>query len=76
MRAVIADVPSSLLESRHRTGTDRWDEVWDGVLHTPPMPNQDHQALEGTLEHWLRTFWAKPKGNKVYHQINLAAPGG
>ena len=20
--------------------------------------------------------WAKPRGNKVYHQINLAAPGG
>jgi len=24
----------------------------------------------------LRLHWARPCGNKVYHQINLAAPGG
>ena len=42
----------------------------------PPMPNRVHQELEGALESWLRRFWAQPYGNKVYHQINLAAPSG
>jgi Uma2 family endonuclease len=76
MKAVIAQVPADLLESRRRTGTDRWDEIWEGVLHMPPMPNRDHQDLEWQLETWLRTHWAQPQGNRVYHQINLAAPGG
>jgi Uma2 family endonuclease len=76
MKAVMANVPTSLLESRRRTGADRWDEVWDGVLHMPPMPNREHQDLEGAMETWLRQFWGEPHGNKVYHQINVASPGG
>lgn len=76
MRVVMAEVPATLLASRRRTGVDRWDEVWEGVLHMPPMPNRAHQDLEGALETWLRRFWSGPRGNKVYHQINLATPGG
>jgi Uma2 family endonuclease len=76
MKVVIADPPRSLLEERRRTGADRWDEVWDGVLHMPPMPNRDHQELEWAMETWLRQFWVPASGGKVYHQINLARPGG
>ena len=76
MKAVMADIPAPLLAWRKKTGADRWDEIWDGVLHMPPMPNRDHQDLEFELESWLRTFWSRPRGNKVYHQINLAAAGG
>ena len=76
MKAVIANVPIDLIEARRKTGADRWDEMWEGVLHMPPMPNREHQALEGDLEYWLRMHWAIPQGNKVYHQINLALPGG
>jgi len=76
MKGVMAEVPSDIIESRRRTGADHWDEMWEGVLHMPPMPNRDHQDLEWMLETWLRTQWAVPRGNRVYHQINLAAPGG
>ena len=76
VKAVIADIPSNWLQERRRTGADRWDEIWNGVWHMPPMPNRAYQELEGALETWLRQFWARPRGNKVYHQINLAAPGG
>ena len=76
MKAVMAHVPSDILEARRQTGADRWDEMWEGVIHMPPMPNRTHQDLEGELETWLRVFWARPHGNKVYHQINVAAPGG
>ena len=76
MRAVIADVPQHLLDQRRRTGADQWDEIWDGVLHMAPSPNREHQDLEGALEAWLRQHWARPGGNKVYHQINIAPLDG
>ena len=75
MRVIIPQAPPDLLQWRARTGADRWDEMWEGVLHMPPMPNRDQQELELALATWLRSFWAKPKGNRVYHQVNLAPPG-
>jgi Uma2 family endonuclease len=76
MKALMLDVPSNIVQWRRRTGADRWDETWEGVLHMPPMPNRDHQAIEGALERWLWQNWAQPGGNRVYHQINVAAVGG
>jgi len=75
MKAVMANVPEHILEWRRRTGADQWDEMWEGVLHMAPSPNRDHQDFEGALESWLRQHWAKPKGCRVYHQINIAEPG-
>jgi Uma2 family endonuclease len=37
------------LEERRRHGLDRFDEVWDGVLHVVPFPTTDHQRFEGSL---------------------------
>jgi len=75
MKAVMPQVPPDIQQYRLRTGADRWDEMWEGVLHMPPMPNRAHQELEWALETWLRAHWARPLGNKVYHQINLTRPG-
>lgn len=76
MKAVMSQVPESLLAERRRTGADHWDEMWEGVLHMTPMPNVDHQDLESAIEFWLREHWARPMGNRVYHQINVASVGG
>jgi Uma2 family endonuclease len=76
MRAIIPNMPADVLAFRKRTGADRWDEMWEGVLHMPPMPNREHQDLEGTLETYLRLHWAPLRGARVYHQINVASPGG
>jgi len=76
MKAVMPEVPPDILEWRRRTGAERWDEMWEGVLHMVPSPNREHQDLEWELETWLRLYWAAPGGNKVYHQINVASPGG
>lgn len=76
MRAVICDIPQHIVEWRARTGVDCWDEMWEGVLHMPPMPNREHQDFQWEMETWLRTFWAEPQGNRVHHQINLASVGG
>jgi Uma2 family endonuclease len=76
MRAVMSIVPPDVRLLRKRTGADQWDEMWEGVVHMPPMPNRTHQHLEWALETWLWTHWAEPAGNRVYHEVNLAPPGG
>jgi Uma2 family endonuclease len=45
MKAVIARVTEAELAARRRTGLDRWDEMWEGVLHMPPAPNYEHQRM-------------------------------
>src|SRR4026208_2070886 len=45
MRAVMLEVPEALLEQRRRSGADRWDEVWEGVLHMVPPPSYPHQRF-------------------------------
>lgn len=49
MRAVLLEVPESLLEDRRRKGHDLFDEVWEGVLHMVPQPSGHHQRLGTTL---------------------------
>jgi Uma2 family endonuclease len=76
MKAVMSEVPADILAWRKRTGADYWDEMWEVVRHMPPMPNRDHQDLEWALETYLRLRWARPRKAKVYHNINVASPGG
>jgi Uma2 family endonuclease len=45
MRAILLEVPESLLAERRRLGHDRWDEMWEGVLHMVPAPSDGHQRL-------------------------------
>ncbi|MGQ0574153.1 MAG: Uma2 family endonuclease [Pseudonocardia sp.] len=45
MRAVMLDVPQSMLDERRALGLDGRDEMWDGVLHMPPPPGGPHQRL-------------------------------
>src|SRR5262245_34598042 len=45
MRAVMLEVPEAFLAERRRLGLDRWDEMWEGVLHMPPAPSDAHQRL-------------------------------
>jgi Uma2 family endonuclease len=50
--------------------------MWDGELHMAPESNRVHQEFEWELETWLRIHWARPNGQRVFHRINVAAPGG
>lgn len=72
MKAIMPVLLPDVAALRKRTGADQWDEMWDGVLHMPPMPNREHQDFEWALETYLRHFWARPNGARVYHQINLS----
>jgi len=66
-------VPPGLLEQRRRTGCDRLDEVWAGVLHMAPPPSLPHQDFEFELEQALRSIAAR-RGLKTFHNVALMDP--
>jgi Uma2 family endonuclease len=45
MRAVLVHVTDAELAGRRLRGLDRWDELWDGVLHMTPAPSLEHQRI-------------------------------
>ncbi len=38
-----------LIQQREQTGSDRFDEVWEGVYVVSPLPNDEHQDIVGGL---------------------------
>lgn len=74
MRTVVLDPPTSgleeLLERRRRSGLDRFDEVWDGVLHMVPAPSYGHASIEAQLVVILHPA-ARAAGLEVIGQSNL-----
>jgi Uma2 family endonuclease len=68
-----AMIPQSYLEQRRRLGHDRFDEVWDGVLHMVPEPTTYHQALELRLANAFQAI-AKKRGLFVLVEIGLFNP--
>jgi len=76
MKGVIPEVSEHFLAERKRKGVDRWDEMWDGVLHMPASPTREHQDFCDELIFWLREHWARPFGNRVHREVNLTYPGG
>src|SRR2546421_12975529 len=45
MRVVMLEAPAELIAERRRKGWDRFDEMWDGVLHMVPPPSGWHQRF-------------------------------
>jgi Uma2 family endonuclease len=45
MRAVLVHVSEKDLANRRAKGLDRWDEMWEGVLHMTPAPSLEHQRI-------------------------------
>jgi Uma2 family endonuclease len=72
---VMPEARAEIIEWRRLTGADRWDEMWDGVLHMPPAPTNPHQKLAARLGRWLARYWAEPRGCEVYPPLNVAAEG-
>jgi Uma2 family endonuclease len=73
VRAVLVEPDPEWLEARRRLGIDRFDEVWDGVLHVAPMAGTRHMRFESELEAVLRPIAAE-LGLEVFHQSNLFDP--
>ncbi len=52
MKTVLLEIPPVLqewMDERARLGHDRWDEMWEGVLHMVPPPGGRHQDRNGQL---------------------------
>lgn len=60
----------ALLDSRRRSGIDRMDEVWDGVLHMVPAPDYDHGRIEAYLHEVIGPL-ARAAGLEMIGQSNL-----
>jgi len=44
----------AIIQERHRTGVDRFDEVWDGVYVVNPPPSFRHSTIAGLIVDLLR----------------------
>ena len=53
MKAVVLEVSDRELEDRRRRGLDRFDEMWEGVLHMAPSPLYEHQRIVMALGRFL-----------------------
>ncbi len=73
MRAVMLEVSPELLEQRRKHGGDRFDEVWEGVLHMVPSPSINHQRLEAKLIVALTPI-AQRRGLEVLPESGLVDP--
>lgn len=74
---VVADPPPAdfeqFLERRRRSGADRFDELWEGVLHMPPAPDLRHADLQGQLI-VLLDAQARMRGLRAVGNFNLGEP--
>lgn len=68
------EVPEDLLEERRRLGADRWDEMWDGVLHMAPAPSGPHQRFVFQLGSALKAR-VEAAGLIVSHETEVYRPG-
>ncbi|HEY4181769.1 MAG TPA: Uma2 family endonuclease [Kofleriaceae bacterium] len=58
------------LEERRRNGLDRWDEVWNGVLHVVPPPSYAHQSFGGRLFAALRPV-VSARGFDIAYEVGV-----
>ncbi|HEU0249432.1 MAG TPA: Uma2 family endonuclease [Solirubrobacteraceae bacterium] len=74
MRTLVLDPMTAglepILERRKRSGLDRMDEIWEGVLHMVPAPSHAHGSIEAQLMEQLGPS-ARKAGLELIGQSNL-----
>jgi Uma2 family endonuclease len=63
----------ALLERRRRLGIDRFDEVWEGVLHMVPAPHSAHGKLDRRVARLLDAP-AQAAGLEASGPVNIGSP--
>lgn len=71
---MMLEVDPALLEERRRLGIDRWDEMWEGVLHMVPPPSDRHQHV-GTELLLVIGPLAKQRGLVVRYETGVFRAG-
>jgi Uma2 family endonuclease len=74
MTALVQDsqLLKRLIAQRKADGSDRWDEVWDGVDLLTPLPDDEHQELVGGLVSVLNVTVGFPGLAKVRPGVNIS----
>lgn len=74
MTTMIADpgLEARLLAERRMVGSDRFDEVWDGVYMINPLPNEEHQQIASQLVSILTSVIAWQDRGNVYAGVNVS----
>jgi Uma2 family endonuclease len=71
MRAVIVHLRDEELADRRSKGLDRWDEMWEGVLHVTPAPSLEHQRIVDELVEFLRPRLRQTGRGRLVSGINV-----
>jgi Uma2 family endonuclease len=66
------DLGEQLRAERAANGSDRWDEVWDGVYVMPPLPNDEHQEIVTALAAILQFTVGWTGLGRVFAGINVS----
>ena len=75
MRAVMLEVSQAELARRKLTGIDRWDEMWEGVLHMSPAPSDEHQRILTELAAFLLPLMKRSERGLLRVGINVFRQG-
>ena len=75
MRIQLPDPPppgfAAALELRRRSGMDRLDEVWDGVIHLVPAPSHAHARIAQQLAELLGPLARAADLEPTMHEFNV-----
>lgn len=71
MRAVLSHISDQELAERRVCGLDRWDELWDGVLHMTPAPTVEHQRILDRLIGFLEPLLRNSERGTLRSGINV-----
>lgn len=71
MKAVLLEITEAELQRRKAIGADRWDEMWEGVLHMAPAPSREHQRILDKLIAFLLPLFERTKRGTLHSGINV-----
>lgn len=76
MRAVVVHVRDEELADRRLKGLDRWDEMWEGVLHMAPAPNVEHQRMLDRMIEFFGPLFRRTQRGALFSGINVFREAG
>lgn len=71
MCAVVVHIREEELADRRLKGLDRWDEMWEGVLHMTPAPSLEHQRILDDRIECLRPLIRDGQRGTLFSGINV-----
>lgn len=71
MKGILLEVSARQLAERRRRGLDRWDEMWESVLHMAPAPTYEHQRIAAKLLLFLAPLLERRRRGTIVPGISV-----